>query len=303
MAKPIPFSAKASSETSLETNPPTSQPGPWVARVSTQAKKWLVMDVFHQVHGPYSKNEVKSLLRRGNKFFVATPGFDRWVPVDFIPDFTYIPVEDEADGGTGGSGSQMDARTLQAHLAELVGICKGVIADGVVAPEEAAFLRDWLSKHRALLDCWPGDIISQRLEQVFEDGKVDSAEQADLLVLLTKITSAQPEVHEAGAGAQPLPVTLPEPPVQIAGKHFCFSGRFVFGPHSRCRDIILRQGGEVDAAPGPHTDYLVIGGLSLSDWQDQPDARKVHQAQELQQRGCPLRIVSEENWCLALATD
>jgi hypothetical protein len=266
-------------------------------------KKWLVMDVFHQVHGPYDKAEVKALLRRGNKFFVATPGFDSWVPVDFIPEFTYIPASDDGDGTGPTLGSQMDARTLQAHLAELIGICKGVIADGVVVPGEAVFMRDWLSKHKALLDCWPADIISKRLEQVFADGKVDPQEQADLLVLLTKISSAEPPVPKAGLETEFPPVSTSETPVQIANKHFCLSGRFVYGPHARCRVAIERRGGWVDANPGPQTDFLVIGGLSLSDWRGTPDGRKVLRAQELQKDGQALRIVSEENWCIALTAN
>lgn len=264
-------------------------------------KKWLVMDVFHQVHGPYTKAEVKTLLRRGNKFFVATPGFDRWVPVDFIPEFTYIPTAEPGEGKL--SGAQLDARSLQARLAELVGICKGVIADGKVAPEEAVYLRDWLQTHQSILDCWPADVISKRLEQVFEDGRVDEQEQQDLLVLLTKISSAQPAVNEAGASAMPLPVPMPEPPVEFTGKHFCLTGKFVYGTHARCREAIARRGGKTEAMPGPHTDFLVIGGLSLSDWNETPDARKVHKAQALQQGGSRLRIVSEENWSIALSSN
>jgi len=266
-------------------------------------KKWLVMDVFHQVHGPYDKVEVKALLRRGNKFFVATPGFDRWVPVDFIPEFTYIPASDEPAGAGPAPSSQMNASTLQAHLAELIGICKGVIADGVVVPPEAEYLRDWLAQHREILDCWPADVLSRRLEQVFADGKVDAEEQADLLVLLTKISAAQPPVNEARAEAEPLPISLPEGPVQIANKHFCLTGRFVYGPHSQCRGAIERRGGCVDANPGPETNFLVIGGLSLADWRRTPDGRKVLRAQELQKDGQPLRIVSEENWCMALTAN
>ncbi len=266
-------------------------------------KKWLVMDVFHQVHGPYSKAEVKALLRRGNKFFVATPGFDRWVPVDFIPEFTYIPLADEGDGSGQVSGSQLDARSLRTHLAELIGICKGVIADGKVVPEEAEYLRDWLKTHQSLLDCWPADVISKRLEQVFEDGRVDEQEQKDLLVLLTKISSAQPAVNEAGATAVPLPVTMPEPQVEFGGKHFCLTGKFVHGPHARCKEAIVRRGGKVDISPSQHTDFLVIGGLSLSDWKESPDARKVHKAQELGQQGHRVSIVSEENWSIALSSN
>jgi hypothetical protein len=258
-------------------------------------KKWLVMDVFHQVHGPYDRTEVKALLRRGNKFFVAMPGFDRWMPADFIPDFTYIPPATDSD-----SPPSPDASALQAHLAELIGICKGVIADGKVAPEEAVFLRDWLAKHRALLNCWPADVLSQRLEQIFADGKVDAEEQQELLTLLTKVTSAQPAIHAASASAVPLPVSMPEPEVAIAGKHLCLSGRFVFGPQVRCKEAVLRRGGHVDASPGAHTDYLVIGGLSLADWKDHPDAGMVQQAQALQKEGRHLRIVSEENWSQAL---
>lgn len=264
-------------------------------------KKWLVMDVFHQVHGPYDKVEVKALLRRGNKFFVATPGFDRWVPVDYIPEFTYIPPLPVGPGAS--PATQLDAREMEKRLAELIGICRGVIADGVVAPEEAVFLRDWLAKHQSLLDCWPADVISKRLEQVFEDGRVDEQEQEDLLVLLRMITSEDPPVNEATAKAVPLPVTMPEPQVEFLGKHFCLTGRFVYGPHSYCKQAIARRGGKVDARPGLRTDYLVIGGLSLSDWQHSPDARKIYKAVQQQKEGQLISVVSEENWSISLSAN
>jgi len=259
------------------------------------------MDVFHQVHGPYSKAEVKALLRRGNRFFVATPGFDRWMPVDFIPDFTYIPPLQAAPGEA--PASLLDAREAEKQLAELMGICRGVIADGVVAPEEAVYLRDWLTIHKPLLDCWPANVISKRLEQVFEDGRVDEQEQEDLLVLLRMITSEEPPVNEATAKAVPLPLTMPEPQVQFLGKRFCLTGRFVCGPHDYCKRAILRRGGKVDVQPGPRTDYLVIGGLSLSDWKDCPDASKIYKALQLNKDGKPICIVSEENWSISLAAN
>ena len=46
---------------------------------------------------------------------------------------------------------------------ELIGICRGVIADGHVDEREAIFLGQWIENHREIADRWPVNILYSRL--------------------------------------------------------------------------------------------------------------------------------------------
>ena len=47
---------------------------------------------------------------------------------------------------------------------ELIGICRGVIADGHVDESEAIFLGQWIENHREIADRWPVNILYSRVE-------------------------------------------------------------------------------------------------------------------------------------------
>ena len=63
-------------------------------------------------------------------------------------------------------------------MCEMLGIVKGVLADGVVNEAEAALLNTWATQHPDAAEQWPVNIIKERLDPIFADGKVSSAEPA-----------------------------------------------------------------------------------------------------------------------------
>jgi hypothetical protein len=146
------------------------------------------------------------------------------------------------------------------------------------------------------------NVLVKRLEAIFADGQVDADEQAELLRLLTRISAARPLPFLARREAVPLPLTLPEPPVELAGRSFCLAGSFIYGNRTRCEQDAQAKGGLCVADPGAPADYLVIGTLSHADWQRSPEAEKIQRALRMRVQGMPLAVVSEEHWVSALET-
>jgi hypothetical protein len=76
-----------------------------------------------------------------------------------------------------------DARQHRA-LSQMIGVCEGLLIDGVLTEREAVYLRDWIAANRDVVETWPGSVLSARLERIFADGRVDAEEQAELAQLL-----------------------------------------------------------------------------------------------------------------------
>src|SRR5262249_29876020 len=144
------------------------------------------------------------------------------------------------------------------------------------------------------------NVLAQRMEAIFADGQVDAAEQAELLRMLTRISAARPMPFSARREAVPLPLTLPEPPVDFAGRAFCMAGSFIYGPRTRCEQEVKLRGGRCVPDPSAPADFLVIGTLSHADWQRSPEAEKIQNALDLRNRGLHVAVVSEEHWATAL---
>jgi NAD-dependent DNA ligase len=199
--------------------------------------------------------------------------------------------------------SKKKARTasrIQDRLIdELIGICRGVIADGVVDEREAIFIGQWIENHRDIADRWPVNVLYARLTEMLKDGILTKQEQADLLETLTEITGEDSLIGE-GDRSTTLPLNRPEPDVEFEGKIFCLTGRFVFGSNIECEETIVELGGIVDSSPGKDIDYLVIGELCSPDWAHTTFGRDIEKAIELREGGAPIAIISEEHWVNSL---
>jgi hypothetical protein len=66
-------------------------------------------------------------------------------------------------------------RRTERDISELLGLAKGMLSDGIVNQDEAAFLKAWGENHVDALTQWPVSIIFARLQQVLADGHVDEA--------------------------------------------------------------------------------------------------------------------------------
>lgn len=186
-------------------------------------------------------------------------------------------------------------RVQDRLIDELIGICRGVIADGIVDEREAIFLGQWIEQHRDIADRWPVNILYARLTEMLKDGILSKDEQAGLLETLREITGDSLLFTESGRSTT-LPLDKPQPPVEFEGKTFSLTGRFVFGSNLECEETIAELGGFVTSAPGKDTDYLVIGELCSPDWAHTAFGRSIERAVELRDQGQAIALISEEHW-------
>lgn len=191
--------------------------------------------------------------------------------------------------------SRVANRIQERLIDELIGISRGVIADGVVDEEEAIFIAQWIESHREIADRWPVNVLCVRLAEMLKDGVLSDLQQEELLETLRELTGERSLFQESNRSTS-LPLDKPAPAVEFQDRKFCLTGRFVFGPIIECEETIAELGGEIVQAPGRDTDYLVIGEIGSPDWVHATFGRSIERAVELREQGNPIRIISEEHW-------
>lgn len=75
-----------------------------------------------------------------------------------------------------------------ADIAELIGLCKGVLADGTINQAEAEFIKDWLDDRSDTIDLWPARELHQLLGRALADGVLTTEDEEELIVLLEDMT-------------------------------------------------------------------------------------------------------------------
>jgi hypothetical protein len=90
-------------------------------------------------------------------------------------------------------GKKVTARLAEARfnsidIPELIGLCKGVLADGTINLAEAKFIQGWLNDRSDVLQTWPADELHCLLGVVLQDGTLTLEEEGELIELLEEIT-------------------------------------------------------------------------------------------------------------------
>ena len=189
-------------------------------------------------------------------------------------------------------------RVEDRQIYELIGLCKGFLADGVVSVGEAQFLLDWLETNRRTSDRWPAKVIYPRLHRMLADGVLDSSEEQELLELLLKATgspSSDPEIQTLNAT---LPLSDPPPDIVFDGREFCTTGKFIAGARFWVHKQIRVRGGVCSRSPTRKTHYFVVGLLGSRDSAYSTHGREIEKAIDLRDsgKGVGIAIVSEERW-------
>lgn len=193
------------------------------------------------------------------------------------------------------------ARLNDRKIDELIGLCKGVLADGEVSQFEVEFLQNWLRNNLEISGHWPANILYQRIEAMLEDNVLDVDEQKELLETLMDLTG-EPSIHESVSSmSTALPLSTPDPEIDFDGRIFCLTGKFVTRTRKKCESIVLERNGSLKKSPTRDTDFVVIGLVGSSDWIHSTHGRKIEKAVELQGQGNTIAIVSEEHWVQFLA--
>lgn len=187
----------------------------------------------------------------------------------------------------------------ERQIDELIGIAKGILADGYLDDREVAFLQKWLGSNKHITNNALIDTLYLRITEVLADGVIDTEERADLVSNLSALCREDFEIGEA-LKATSLPLCEPPPSIVFEKMRFCFTGTFVFGSRSNCRQATADRGG-VEGSLTQQTNYLVVGEYATDSWKHSSYGRKIEKAVEFRDRkNIPISIVSEKIWREAL---
>lgn len=192
------------------------------------------------------------------------------------------------------------ARNADRDASELIGLARGVLADGAINQSEAEYLLRWLEERPGSLSVWPFSVLFVRLRVALEDNLLDAQEEADLMGLLLDYTGggsmAGSDNTSASLQSSTLPLCDPPPEVDFDDSHFVLTGKFISGTRAECEAEILDRGGHTQSNPTQKTRFVVIGNLGSTDWALSSYGRKIQKAVELRTDGRDIAIISEKHW-------
>lgn len=176
----------------------------------------------------------------------------------------------------------------------LIGLSKGIAANGEVDQAEAEFLQTWLvqnsqSQNPIILN------LLDRVSEMLEDGVLDQDEAKELLGILHSISGEKTELGEVSKTSK-LPICSPPPQIIFSGKSFLFTGTCAFGTRKNCQSAIDSLGGVNAKSVTKTLDYLVLGTYVTDSWAHESFGRKIEKAMEYRDSGLPITIVTEEHW-------
>ncbi len=190
-------------------------------------------------------------------------------------------------------------RVSERRVDELIGISRGMIADGVLTRSEVVYLMDWLIRcKKSIDDCGIIDEYFNKASNILSDNVITEQELSELFIDLSNLAGDSPTFDERVSSPY-LPVDDPLPTVIFDDKTFCFTGRTCFGFRTQCQHAILSLGGIVITNISKKLDYLVIGTGVTESWMHQSYGRKIERAVEYRKSGLPLAIITEVHWVSA----
>lgn len=186
-------------------------------------------------------------------------------------------------------------------LDELVGLCKGVIADGQVCRSEANFLLNWLDANKAVAREFPASVLYPRLIDMLADGILDDAESAELLDMLRLMTGEQ-GTQATVTMSTGIAFDTPLPDLSFHGCEFCLTGEFAYGRRKDVEERINTLGGACVKSVVKRGCVVVVGCMGSEAWLHSTHGRKIKEAVAARDKGHPVRVVPEEHWhkCAAM---
>lgn len=179
----------------------------------------------------------------------------------------------------------------------LIGLSKGLAADGKVNQAEAEFLLSWLIQNSQVSNSPIIENLLIKVSAMLDDDFLDADESAELLAILKMISGDASEIGELAKSAS-LPVCQPAPPVSFKDKTFMFTGTCAFGTRKQCKEATESLGG-INSKGKDITkslDYLVLGKYVTASWAHEAFGRKIEKAMEYREKGIPIAIITEEHW-------
>lgn len=182
---------------------------------------------------------------------------------------------------------------------ELLGISRGVIADGMVNYQEALYVQKWLAANLANIENPIVNNLLLRIDEMLRDDHLSDDEARELMDTLERFSGGDFELGEVQKSTS-IPFNDPPPVVEYPDKRFCFTGTFAYGSRRDCEKAVEERGGK----PGKlakSSDFLVIGIYATSSWAHSSYGRKIENAINWRTANVPIAIISEQHWLESLA--
>ncbi|MBM3859923.1 MAG: hypothetical protein FJ395_09770 [Verrucomicrobia bacterium] len=192
------------------------------------------------------------------------------------------------------------SRVRHDRVAELVGICKGILMDKEVSDGELKYLRGWFEKNPETLEDPLVRLLYDELTQVQQAQGMEDEARKNLQALLERFTGGSIDDFGSDNPSSKLPLDNPPPEVIFGGKSFCLTGKFLYGGRKECIAAIEGRGGIWMDNPTQDIDYLVIGNCGSRAWLHSTHGLKIQRALELRETGGRIKIISEAHWAKAL---
>lgn len=185
-------------------------------------------------------------------------------------------------------------RLQSRQVDELIGLARGLTADGSINPAEIEFLEKWLVTNLSVSQQPLIATLYDRVRDILADGVADPEECSDLFATLSAFTASEAELGEASKSTS-LPLCQPAPQVAFEGMAYCFTGTFSFGQRKQCEEAVVLRGG-TGGSLTKATNYLVIGAYATESWKHSSFGNKILKAVEMRGAGLPISIISESHW-------
>ena len=185
-------------------------------------------------------------------------------------------------------------RISARQIDELIGLARGLCADGVLNQAEVEYLQKWLAANADVSNEPLIGALYHRINEILKDGVADTDERAALFDALNTFSTRDFELGET-LKSSTIPLCDPAPALIFSGRSYCFTGTFNFGRRAQCEATVIERGGKC-ASLTKSTDVLVIGVYATESWKHSSFGNKILKACELRDSGLPIAIVSEEHW-------
>lgn len=187
--------------------------------------------------------------------------------------------------------------TSDRKVDELIGICRGIMADGNINKKEAEYLLSWVESNREFAQSYPFNIIYTRVSSMLSDNVFDDEEKQELLEIMVKLTGGEIIGDDTESMSSTLPLCVPFPTIVFSGSSFVFTGIFTTGARKILEELVKELGGIIHDIVKKDTDYLVIGDIGSKDWAHSSYGRKIEKAVEYRDnKETGISIICESHW-------
>lgn len=162
-----------------------------------QQEVWYVLTADDQKAGPFSLGRIREMAK-GEDCYLWREGMPDWAMASRLPEFSesFLAQKKKSDGKKSQkarprmpAGQAGSVAEVKGYLGELIGLCKGILADGVNSEEELMLLYNWIELC-PYTHIYPMSTIADTLERICEDGVVTSDDQIELMQVMNEAIQA-----------------------------------------------------------------------------------------------------------------